>query len=99
MSRASKKPDFETLTHQVRSKKRFAPIADRALLDLMKASGQRLVAAPRLAAEGGGALVGIYALPTNNVVEIYIAPDGSEVGYLFCNLDVWMTFGSGVEYQ
>jgi hypothetical protein len=100
VNHAPKPPIFETVTYQVRSKKRYTPLNDRALLELVKTAGIPLAGTPRLAALAGGKLVGIYVLPSNNVVEIYAAADGSgDTGYLFPSLDVWMTFGAGVEYR
>ena len=99
MSHAPKKPVFTTVTYRAKSKPRFALVDDAALLGVMRQAGVALTESPRLQAETDGELVGIFALPTNNVLEVYRRDDGQEVGILFTSLDVWMTYGGGIDCE
>jgi hypothetical protein len=81
-----------TITHRCRAKRRFTVVDDQDLVSLMRSVGRPLQGASRMETVTGAPAEGIYALPTNNVLEIYSANDGRITGYLFNNLDVWMTF-------
>jgi len=89
---------FATVTHRARGKKRYSVLVDRELMAMMCSVGQAIEEgdgrekSARRPAGATGRLVGIWVLPTNNVLELYRGLDGSEIGYLFTSLDVWMSF-------
>ncbi len=91
----AKKPEFQTVTIKAKSKKRVSVVLDEALLNLMKVVGKEIQGSPQSKAEKGEILVGIFVLPTNNVVEIYRTSGGPEKGHVFANLDVWMNYRDG----
>lgn len=83
-----------TVTHKSRSKKRFARVDDPSLIEILRGSGKPIKGSPRAeAALKGALLVGIYSLPSNNVMELYEDATGTgPVAYIFSSLDVWMSF-------
>ncbi len=91
----AKTPEFQTVTIKAKSKKRVSVVTDEALLNLMKVVGKALQGPPKSNPEKGEGLIGIFVLPTNNVVEIYRTPGGQEKGLVFANLDVWMNYRDG----
>jgi hypothetical protein len=95
MGNTAKKPEFHTVTIKAKSKKRLSLVVDPSLLNLMKVVGKALVSLPRTKAAKGETLVGIFVLPTNNVVEIFQDADGEEKGHVFASLDVWMNYADG----
>ena len=92
MGKPAKKPTFHTVTVKAKSKKRLSLVVDESLLNLMKVVGKPLQFPAQAPAAPDETLVGIFMLPTNNVVEIYRTRDGQEKGHVFANLDVWMNF-------
>ena len=91
---AAKPPAHKTVTHKSRSKKRFARVDDTSLIQVLKAAGKPIEGEGRArGAVAGGKLVGIYSLPTNNIMELYEAGDRAPVAFVFASLDVWMSFG------
>lgn len=95
MGKSAKKPEFHTVTIKAKSKKRLSLVVDEALLSLMKVVGKALKSGSHMKPVAGESLIGIYVLPTNNVVEIFQTADGHEKGHVFANLDVWMNYGEG----
>lgn len=92
MGKPAKKPEFRIVTIKAKSKRRISLVVDESLIELMKVVGKTLNGPPQAIPEPEETLVGIFALPTNNVVEIYRTRHGQEKGYVFANLDVWMNF-------
>ena len=82
----------KTVTIKAKTKKRFSMVADASLLNLMKTVGRKLQGPAQMRDEDPKTLDGIYLLPTNNILEVYVDPDGKTRGYLFNNLDVWMSY-------
>jgi hypothetical protein len=74
-----------------RLKTRVTAVNDRTLAALMKAAAKRIDGPPR-AFPGSTRLEGVFLLQTNNVLEVYKTPEGKLSGYLFNNLDVWLTY-------
>lgn len=99
MGATPRKPEFRTVTWRAKAKKRFALVTDPAVLSLMKVVGKALTGDARFADGGHGTLVGVFALPTNNVIEIYADDGGCEKGFLFTSLDVWMSWPAGVDHE
>ena len=97
MADVPKKPVFRTVTHHAKAKPRFALVDDASLLEMMRQAGVALSERPRRAGATHGELIGVFALPTNNVLELYRRPDGQEVGILFTSLDVWMTYDDALD--
>jgi hypothetical protein len=88
-----KHPANKTITVKAKTKKRFSVIVDASLLSLMTAVGRKIDAPRRVPNEDGLALDGVYLLPTNNVLEAFVDAEGKPRGYLFNNLDVWISYG------
>lgn len=99
MADAAKKPEFHTVTFRARGKKRMTVIEDQTLLDMMRKVGRRLTVNVVARSGGAGELQGAFMLPNNNVVEIFKVASGTEKGYVFANLDVWMSYGEAVDYE
>ena len=99
MADAAKKPEFHTVTFRARGKKRMTVVEDQTLLDMMRKVGRPLTINVVAHSGGAGELLGAFMLPNNNVVEILKVSDGTEKGYVFANLDVWMTFDAAVDYE
>ena len=95
MGKTAKKPQFHTVTIKAKSKKRVSVVDDAELLNLMKVVGKALKSTAQIGPASGEQLIGIYVLPSNNVVEIYRDADGWEKGHVFASLDVWMNFNTG----
>lgn len=91
------KPNHKTVTVRCKSKKRITLTFDGSLLELMQAVGTRLKAEPRMRESEPGILVGIFAIQGSNVVEIFQRDGGQLVGYVFVNLDVWISHPGGVD--
>src|SRR4051812_38034191 len=90
---APKPPAHRTVTHKSRSKKRFARIEDPAVIQVLQGAGKPIGGVPRArAGVSGGTLVGIFALPSNNVMELYETTEHGRVAFVFSSLDVWMSF-------
>lgn len=97
MGNAAKKPEFQTVTFKVRSKKRLTLVDDPTLLNLMKVVGKAIQQPGQITPEPGETLIGVFLLPTNNVVEILVTATGQEKGHVFANLDVWMNHKTGAD--
>lgn len=88
-----KHPANKTITVKAKTKKRFSVIDDASVLSLMTTVGRKIDAPGRIRAEDGLVLDGVYLLPTNNVLETFVDAEGKPRGYLFNNLDVWISHG------
>jgi hypothetical protein len=85
------RPQFLITTWRARGKPRVATIKDAGVLSLMHAVGRPVIGDPRMRAEGSGSCLGVFALPSGHVVELY---DGDAAGAA----DLART-GSGSEAQ
>lgn len=92
MGADEKKPNFTTTTIKALNKKRFTLVHDVALLNLMKTVGRETKFTAKVTQEAAVNLDGVFLLPTNNIVEIYQENGQAVRGYLFNNLDVWLTY-------
>jgi hypothetical protein len=59
----------------------------------MTSVGRKIDAPGQIREEKGLSRDGVYLLPTNNVLEAFVDAEGKPRGYLFNNLDVWISFG------
>jgi hypothetical protein len=90
---AQKLVGHTTVTHKSRSKKRVARIEDAALIQVLQGAGKSIAGEARARSGAVGAsLLGVFALPTNNVMELYETRDRGLVAFVFSSLDVWMSF-------
>lgn len=86
-------PEFFRATVKTPRKKRFSLVNDENFITLMKAVGRRFSDEGRSVDKSKGeTLLGVYVLPTNNVIEIIKDADNNEFAVLFNNIDVWMSF-------
>ena len=86
-------PTMSTATVKARNKKRYSLVSDENLINLMKVVGKAIEGTGRgIDRSCGQTLVGIFVLPTNNVIEIFKEASGTEKALLFNNVDVWMSF-------
>jgi hypothetical protein len=88
-----KTPTLNRTTIKARRKKRYSLVTDENFITLMKAVGKRIESPGRSVNESRGEkLLGVYILPTNNVIEIFTDADANEKAVLFNNIDVWISF-------
>jgi hypothetical protein len=66
-------------------------VGERTVLALVKGP-HKLLDGPPKARDDASEVEGIYFLSTNRVLEVYKAKDGTLSGFLFCNLDTWLSF-------
>ena len=87
-----KHPSHKTITIKAKTKKRYSLIDDASLLTLMVTVGRKTELTPQMREAADMSLEGIYLLPTNNILELFVDQSGKQRGYLFNNIDVWLSF-------
>lgn len=93
MGAKEKSPALNRMTFKARSKKRYSLVTDENFISLMKAVGKPIVGPSRSVDKARGeTLLGVYLLPTNNVIEIIKDAENKEKAVLFNNIDVWVSF-------
>lgn len=92
-----KYPGSKTITVKAKTKKRYSLVDDPSLLNLMTNVGRKTNLAAQVRDAAGMTLEGVYVLPTNNILELFVDSQGKQRGYLFNNLDVWISFNQNEE--